>query len=314
MWRTWRFFRSWYFAAAIVFIAVPVIGGIGFTFWSWEWLQKSDPSGESNSTTLRNAALIVAGFLALAFAAWRGKIADSVSKTGQRGLQNERYQKGAEMLGSSVLATRLGGIYALQRLVQEDPGRYHIQIMLLLCSFVRHPSDDDTTLRYHRSNTREDVQSAMHAIGTCRKSDAALRLEQEEGYRLDLTNADLRGANLSNINLAYADLAHADLQRANLAHTNLTSADLLQARVEGATLTGARLDNTNVSNARLGPYVSSTSIRVLSGLTQEQVDSACADPDLPPHLEATNSWTGEALNWNQKRCPENLRVTNSIGQ
>ena len=46
------------------------------------------------------------------------------------------------MLGSGVLSVRLGGIYALERLAKEHPEEYHIQIMELLCSFVRHPTRD----------------------------------------------------------------------------------------------------------------------------------------------------------------------------
>ena len=50
---------------------------------------------------------------------------------------NERYQQGAEMLGSDVLAVRLGGIYALQRLAGEHPQQSHIQIMQAFCAFIR---------------------------------------------------------------------------------------------------------------------------------------------------------------------------------
>ena len=60
----------------------------------------------------------------------------------QQGLLHERYQKGAEMLGSELLSVRLGGIYALQRLAENHPGQYHIQIMHLFCAFVRHPTTD----------------------------------------------------------------------------------------------------------------------------------------------------------------------------
>ena len=44
------------------------------------------------------------------------------------------------MLGSEVLSVRLGGIYALQRLAEEWPDQYHIQIMRLFCAFVRLPT------------------------------------------------------------------------------------------------------------------------------------------------------------------------------
>ena len=43
------------------------------------------------------------------------------------------------MLGSKVLSVRLGGIYALQRLAQEDPEQYRDQIVGLLDIFVKDP-------------------------------------------------------------------------------------------------------------------------------------------------------------------------------
>ena len=89
--------------------------------------------------------------IGLPLAIWRSTVAERQSatsqlqsETAQRGLLNERYQKGAEMLGSAVLAVRLGGIYALDRLAREHPEAYHLQIMNLLCAFVRNP----TTVEY----------------------------------------------------------------------------------------------------------------------------------------------------------------------
>ena len=102
----------------------------------WEWLS----GGESGSTTIRNIALVAAGLIALPLAIWRGVVANRQANTAQQGLLNERYQKGAEMLGNGVLSVRLGGIYALQRLAEESPGQYHIQIMRLFCAFVRSPT------------------------------------------------------------------------------------------------------------------------------------------------------------------------------
>ena len=131
---------------------------------------KSIVTTESNSTTVRNIGFIIAGALALVFAVWRGVLAQRQARTAelqaetalrqtdaaqlqvessqrqteiaQQGLLNERYQKGAEMLGSEVLAVRLGGIYALQRLAEEHPGQYHVQIMELFCAYVRNPTGE----------------------------------------------------------------------------------------------------------------------------------------------------------------------------
>ena len=108
---------------------------------SWLFWGQLHGEDESGSTTIRNIALILAAPIALVLAIWRSIVAERQAETNQRGLLNERYQKGAEMLGSGVLSVRLGGIYALRRLAEEHP-EYHIQIMGLFCAFVRHPTED----------------------------------------------------------------------------------------------------------------------------------------------------------------------------
>ena len=79
---------------------------------------------ESWSAIIRNIVLAAAAAIALPLAVWRSIVASRQadaaqsqadmaqcqSKTAQRGLLNERYQKGAGMIGSEVLSVRLGGI------------------------------------------------------------------------------------------------------------------------------------------------------------------------------------------------------------
>ena len=110
---------------------------------------------ESHATTIRNLGFVIGGAIALMFAIWRGIVAQNQSEashrqaeTAQRGLLNERYQTGAEMLGNSVLSVRIGGIYALRRLAEEHPEEYRVQISHLFCAFVRHPIRT-TTLHSH---------------------------------------------------------------------------------------------------------------------------------------------------------------------
>ena len=267
-------------------LAIVVLGA-KVVIWKWEWLRTFDETKESNSNTLRNVALIVAGGLALGFAAWRARIADSQSRTAQReadtaqgGLLNERYQKGAEMLGSNTLATRMGGIYALQRLAEEHPNGYHVQVMRLLCAFTRHPTGEGIELG---SAVRDDVQSVIYAIRACRKNKTALELEQAEKFRLDLTGAQLHGTDLSDIDLSNADLPRADLSRAYLGRAVLSGGCLYKANLAGATLSGTDINGANLSGARLTAD-SAVDRTPLAGLTQQQLDSACADLNNPPIL------------------------------
>ena len=161
----------------------------GLSWWLWDWLRNTQNGFETPSTTIRNLGLVLAAPFALWFAYWRARVADRQAKaaqeqvatsqrqaeTAQRGLLNERYQKGAEMLGSEVLSVRLGGIYALERLAREHPEEYHVQIIRLLCTFVRHPPPENNEVAYVNENwrpqkLRSDLQEIMREIG--QRSDA----------------------------------------------------------------------------------------------------------------------------------------------
>ena len=151
--------RGW-----LVLLVLVVATGVGIwaviNYWVslsttfWDWLRDGPDGMESGSTTIRNLGLVIGGVVAIVLAVWRSSIAKRQADTAEHGLLNERYQRGAEMLGSEVLAVRLGGIYALQRLAQEHPKQYHIQIMRLFCAFARNPtveSSRETSLANHET-------------------------------------------------------------------------------------------------------------------------------------------------------------------
>ncbi|MCY3913938.1 MAG: pentapeptide repeat-containing protein [Chloroflexi bacterium] len=213
-----------------------MIGVAAVGLWSlvnfWDWLQieqvGDEVSRESGSTTVRNIGLIVAGVVALPLALWRSWVAQRQANTSQQNLLNERYQQGAEMLGSNVLPVRLGGIYNLERLAADYPGQYHIQIMKLFCTFARVPivyegvesknlrDSPDADAKGRSSNVpppiREDVQAIMTAIGT--RSAVGIALEKKMNVTLDLHGADLShaqlsGANLAGVNMSRTNLSHA---------------------------------------------------------------------------------------------------------
>ena len=211
-----NFFKSsffWFTTSAIVLLAV----GLWLTCWQWEWLRSGGSETASNGDTLRNAGLMLAGLLALIFALWRGWVAEQQSVTARRqadiaqqSLLNERYERGAEMLGSPVLSVRLGGIYALRRLAEEHPELYHIQIMELFCAFLRNPTsseesrdreNDQTLPPQTGSPVREDVQVVLTTVGD--RTKVGLDIEEATGrFRLDLHNADLSRIHLPGANLA----------------------------------------------------------------------------------------------------------------
>ena len=114
--------------AALVLAALVVIIAVDFEGagrMAWDWLSGTD----SNATTLRNILLGIGGPLAVAIA-WRR------SSVSQRTLLNERYQKGAEMLGNEVMAVRLGGHICTGRTGERTPqvvSRSSTQAFLCVC-------------------------------------------------------------------------------------------------------------------------------------------------------------------------------------
>ena len=287
---TWNSIRNWIgdnkvVTCVIVFAVGLLVFGVVMVCRHWGWIVT-----ESGSTIIRNLGLVIGGLIAIGFGIWRGVVAGRQAKTSQRGLLNERYQKGAEMLGSEVLSVRMGGIYALQGLAEDEPEQYHVQIMRLFCAFVRHPTKDEEAGSRSISGVREDVQAVMTVIGT--RSDADIELEVKEQFNLDLTWANLTGVSMLraipiSANLAGANLAGASMLRAKLFFTNLS-----RVLLDSTDLTGAYLDSTDLTGASLSGA---------KGLTQEQLDQAQADPADPPKLDGLcDAQTGAPLQWRGK--------------
>lgn len=241
---------AWWIAS----IVGVLVSGVLASWWFWDELRQFPQ--DSLSTTVRNLALVIGGVIAMLLAMWRSRIAERQSlasqhqaDTAQQSLLNERYERGAEMLGSEVLSVRLGGISALQKLALEHPVQYHVQVIRLLCAFVRNPAGIVETpqteggRRYPR--LRDDVQAAMSAISY--RSEICLDLERNaDDFRLDLYGANLLSAKLSGANLRGANLTNANLEGASL-----TSADLSDANLSGANLCRAHLGGANISGANL---------------------------------------------------------------
>ena len=300
--------KYWIRASTALAIGVALLLTFGTAFWDAfrDWLISS----ESGSTTIRNLGLVVAGLIALPLAIWRGLVAEKQADAAQQGLRNERYQKGAEMLGSKHLSVRLAAIYALQGLAKEHPEEYHLQIMRILSAFARHPVADqahveEMAAKAGRPHIREDVQAAIGVIN--KRIVAMIKLEPIDMSYLDLSGTelmfgDLREARLKRVFLRRANLFHATLTGADMSEANLISSNLQKVTLEGADLSHAMLFNTKMSGANLfNTNLSGTRLSGVIGLTQVQLDKARADPYDPPNLDGTHdAETGKPLVWRGK--------------
>ena len=291
-------------------VLMLLVAGLALTWWRWDWLRDGSKTA-SNGDTLRNAGLLLGGVLAFVFAVWRSIVAERQAdtaqvqsataqaqadiaqqqvETAQQGLLNERYQRGAEMLGSPVLSVRLGGIYALERLASSHPQQYYIQISKLLCAFVRLPSKDANfpeQPEYAEDFVlREDSQAAMRVIGT--RGNRHLRLAGEEGYSIDLHGADLRGGDLRGLNLSSPS---ADMIRSMPTHQAFSN-PTLRTDLSGARLNGVQFPFTEIT----GVDFSRNGESPATGLRLSQLMVAQHDAGNPPYLKGVvDDLTGKPM-------------------
>jgi uncharacterized protein YjbI with pentapeptide repeats len=185
-------------------------------------------------------------------------------------LISNQVSKGFEQLGSKEIVVRLGGIYALEG-VMNTSEQYHQPVLEALSAFVR---DRTATVKGDLPWPATDIQAALTVIGRraaigtgvpnlenahipkANLSAANLNYADLTGANLnyaDLTGARLTGAELIVTHLKYANLTAGDnlTQAADLTHADLVGADLTGARLAGAKLTGARLTDAKLTGAFL---------------------------------------------------------------
>jgi uncharacterized protein YjbI with pentapeptide repeats len=184
----------------------------------------------------------------------------SLSKEGQI---TDRYTAAVTNLGDETLDVRLGGIYALQRIMEDSP-RDHPTIANVLAAYIRtHASKPPAK----DSPIPADVNAALAVLAERnRNRDGNFALDLRHSYlpgvelrsttmahrnRTSLAKADLRASNLTSANLSSADLRDAFLDNADLHNANLDNADLREANLDNADLRNARLTSADLSDAHL---------------------------------------------------------------
>lgn len=164
----------------------------------------------------------------------------------ERGQVSERFGQAIEQLGADTLDVRLGGIYALERLMRDSP-KDQPTVIEVLSAYVRTrtPVRSDTPAK-HRVRLDVDIQAALTVLG--RRDN-----NRDGNARIDLADADLAGADLTLADLAFANLSDADLSNAELEGADLSNADLHGAVLDDANLSDAVLTCVQVNAATIWP-------------------------------------------------------------
>ena len=278
----------------------------------WDWLRKVwDYIVQSE-----DVATVLLGLVGLGLLWWRSKSSDRQAKAAQAQIDlaqldslYDRYQKSADMLGNANMSTRLGGIYSLRRLADKHPDEFHLQVMEILCAFLRNPP-----LRAGQSDPgrggivpesmldrkpAEDVQSALDAV--IYRSDRGIEIEKATEADSDRTRhfrIDLRGANLKDARFSGGNLQGAIMVKAQFGTADFTSAELNDADLSGTSFSQGR---RRILDQETGKPMN---VLTYSRVTQRQLDQAIANPDDPPVIPVgtPDIETGEPIVWNDELC------------
>ncbi|WP_030675262.1 pentapeptide repeat-containing protein, partial [Streptomyces rimosus] len=175
----------------------------------------------------------------------------------REGQVTDRYVEAIKLLGSANLTERLGGIYALQR-IMHDSRKDHLTVVNVLAAYVRtHHSapgghQDADRAGHDRARTHplpEDIRTALTVISGRPARD--LPGERVDLRGIDFRRADLRGMSFAGMDLGGADLREADLRGAALRGADLSGAGLREANLRGAGLVRARLAEADLQEANL---------------------------------------------------------------
>jgi uncharacterized protein YjbI with pentapeptide repeats len=261
-WLRERLSPPWDSQAIIVIAIEATLALLAGIWWLWWWVPKwqmksvtaAEPKARADiednfrktvGQALGGAAvLIAAGAAYLQFSQQQQAVHDL--------LISNQVSKGFEQMGSKELVIRLGGIYALEG-VMNTSEQYHQPVLEALCAFVRNGTTvarDGTAIKVSDKPTT-DIQAALTVIGRRTDGPGEVELSGATLIGANLGHANLTGANLLGANLSRAFLVDATLSNAFLRNSNLGYAILSSAKLTDAFLVDSTLSNANLSYATL---------------------------------------------------------------
>ncbi|MDH6590005.1 uncharacterized protein YjbI with pentapeptide repeats [Streptomyces sp. SAI-133] len=251
----------------------------------------------------------------------------------EEGQLTSRFNDAITNLGSPSLDVRFGGIYALERIMQDSP-RDQPRIISVLSAYMRshapvpadgfatEPKDVAVTLKRRPST---DVAAVMNVL-------AHRRPGHDEGAQLDWNRTDLRGLVVSTWDLkdiaalpkggelpsrrssfSYAILESSDLRHALLAGVDMRNAFASETNMSGATFVRASLTNAQLDGADLTRAVLVETDLTGADLSNANLHEAVlgATSDAPIRTQPSN--LTNAILWNADLTGASLRETNLTG-
>lgn len=312
------FLKFWWPSIVVVAVAIVVTWGLVCLAYGDLETNPSRPRDE----IIRNYGLLIAAFWGASLAVWRSQIAkqqvDSTNKQleiSERGLKDARFQKGVEMVGSDNMATRMGGVHALNHLAKNHPEDYLDQTIKVLSAFVRHPGPNKNANgkmegRQGHFNTggphgRDDVWEAVRISGDLNSTEAARSIKPNvmnanlEGMlfrNMDLSGMDFSGSLLKGATFNGCNLTRSAFKGADFSKTHITMSDCIECNFQSAIFvsTGPAFDRTKIDDTDISDADFS-----MVDINQEQIDLACQNPSGKPPKNLP-----EDLHWDEKAAVE----------
>lgn len=154
----------------------------------------------------------------------------------RQGHITDRFSRAVEHVGGDSQATRLGGIYALERIMQDAPSEQG-PILEILTAFVRAEGREPGRER----SPPAELAAALKVLG---RRDAR---QDPDGFRLNLSQADLSFCSLRDGDFARTNFFKTDLRGTYLVGTVLIDALLEDADLRDATVRGVDFSGVTIS-------------------------------------------------------------------
>lgn len=193
----------------------------------------------------------------------------------------DRYAKAIEQLGNQNADVRLGGIYALERLMRDSVIDRET-IIDVLATYVR----EHTKSGHRRPSTEKvtaDVQAALNVLG--RRLGTEKESKQLNFYHAGLNDADLSGGDFRNAMFYYSCLEGASFSGAQLDGAGLSFCKAARAAFTRSVARGANFVNASYVNSWFlaGDFTNCDFYGCdLSGSDFGRRYAELGDPPLPP--------------------------------
>ncbi|MGQ4448318.1 pentapeptide repeat-containing protein [Streptomyces griseus] len=250
-----------------------------------------------------------------------------------------RYVEAVKLTGSDSDTEKLGGIYALER-IMHDSEKDHAMVVEFLCAFIREQAHTKRTQVSARP--KEPVQAALTVLGRrpVRPERGRLNFRESSLQGASMTSgrfagavfddcfldnaqasdadfkeasfirASLKRAWIQRANLRTTDLDKCDMSDGNFARTDFSDASLVKCNLSnvmffGADFTEATLDSSWAHGAHFGS----------AKLAKCYPEGACLDgANLSDAEGITDTFLAGAYVTAETRLPKNMRNTEAANQ